>query len=165
MTEYIWVNRWDEFQTFQTKRNKPWAPPWIRNYTAQLSDDRYLDLTDRQRALLHDLRMVFAVTRGRLRRDTPTIARYRHRQTRDEDLAALNHAGFIEFCSGTVLEQRRNAFWNRSTLEVDKKENRKEQTQPTQPVVKGAGETGWVGPQTEEEPEPFPTVELKEIPW
>ena len=23
---WIWVNRWDEFQTYQTKRGKPWAP-------------------------------------------------------------------------------------------------------------------------------------------
>jgi hypothetical protein len=135
---YIWVTRWDDFQTYQKKRGRPWAPPWIRNYTAQLSDARYLDLTDRQRALLHDLRMVFAMTRGQLRHDAATIARYRHRQTRDEDLVALNHAGFIEVCSGTVLERKLNMFRNRSVLEVEEK--RKEPIPPS--VVKGAGENG-----------------------
>jgi hypothetical protein len=161
MDEYIWVTRWPEFQTFQKKRGKPWAPPWIRTYTAQLSDERYLDLTDRQRALLHDLRMVFAVTRGRLRRDAPTIARYRQRQTRDEDLVALNHAGFIEFCSGTVLEQKRNAFWNRSSLEVEVDVEEKEPLLPS--VVRGAGENGGMELETEE---PFAVPDLlKEIPW
>lgn len=117
---YIWIVRWGDFQTYQTKRGKQWSPPWIKNHVGQLADDRYLDLSDRQRALLHDLRMVFAMTRGRLRRDAPTIARYRHRQTRDEDLEALNRAGLIEFCSGTVLEQKWDAFWNGSNPEVDK---------------------------------------------
>ncbi len=116
---YIWVNRWDEFQSFQKKRGKPWAPPWIKTYTAQLVDNRYLDLTDRQRALLHDLRMIFAMTSGRLRYDTRTISFHRHRRTCDADLEALNHAGLISFCSGTVLEQRRNMFWNRSNPEVE----------------------------------------------
>ena len=117
--EYIWVNKWDEFQTFQRKRGKPWSPPWIKTYLAQLSDERYLELTDRQRALLHDVRMVFAMTRGRTPCDHRTLSHYRQVRTYYADLVALNHAGFIDLCSGTEVERRRAAFWNRSATEEE----------------------------------------------
>ncbi len=116
---YIWITRWEDFQTFQRKRGKPWAPPWIKTYLAQLHDDRYLALTDRQRALLHDLRCIFAVTLGRVPRDSAAVTHHRHRQTFRSDLDALNHAGLIQYCSGTELERRRALFWNRSVTEVE----------------------------------------------
>jgi hypothetical protein len=158
---YIWVTRWDDFQTFQKKRGKPWAPPWIRNYIAQLSDDRYLDLTDRQRALLHDLRMVFAMTKGRTRYDHRTISSFRRRRTRYADLEALNHAGFIEFCSGTVLEQKRAAFWNSSGLEVEVEVEEKNPPNPTRSKTTG---DGWVGIQNGETPEPLYGDLLRDMP-
>jgi hypothetical protein len=158
---YIWVNRWDEFQTFQIKRGKPWAPPWIRTYTAQLSDERYLDLTDRQRALLHDLRMVFAMTKGRTRCDHRTIGQYRHIRTRYADLEALNHAGFIDICSRTVLERKRNAFWNSSTLEV---EVEVEQINPPNPKRSKTTGDGWVGTQNGETAEPVYGDILQDMP-
>lgn len=56
---YVWITRWDEFQHYKPERDR--APAWIKDYTKQMNDDRYLRLTDRQRALLRDLRDVFAV--------------------------------------------------------------------------------------------------------
>ncbi len=110
--QYIWISRWEEFQHYAPNPER--GPAWIKNYTAQLSDERYLDLTDRQRALLHDVRAVFAVTRGRLSRSTAVVSRHRHRQTFRSDLDALNDAGLIEFCSREVLEQRLEMFYSRS---------------------------------------------------
>lgn len=124
MTEplYIWVNRWDDFQNYQRKRGKPWAPPWLMNHTRQLDDDRYLDLTAAERGLLHDLRLEFARTRLDLRSDTTRLSRRLGYKVYTSQLQRLNDAGFITICSRTVLEQFRNAFWNGSSLEVEVEE-------------------------------------------
>jgi hypothetical protein len=102
--EWVWISRWEDFQHYQPERDR--APAWIKDYTKQLSDYRYLALTDRQRALLSDLRRSFAVTSGWVPRSVAVISRHRHRQTFRSDLEALNHAGFIEFCSRESLENR-----------------------------------------------------------
>lgn len=117
---YIWVNRWEEFQVYHRKRNKTWAPPWIRVYTRLLDDHNYLGLTARQRGLLHDVWLLFAKTRLELGLSPARIGRMLGYETlRMRDFEALNQAGFLDFCSRTVLEQRRNAFWNGSALEVE----------------------------------------------
>jgi hypothetical protein len=138
---YIWVNRWPDFQTFQKKRNKPWAPPWIRTYTKLLDDKAYQDLPPETRSLLHGLWMLFARSRLTLPKDTRHLSRNLHQRVLTQQLDRLNHAGFIDFCSGTVLEQKRNAFWNSSTLEVEVEVEEKTPTYlPTE--VRGAARNG-----------------------
>ena len=88
---YVWITRWEDFQHYEPRRDR--GPAWIKDHTAQLSDERYLRLTDRQRALLQDLRRGFAMTRGRLPDDCRMITRQRNSQTRRSDLDALNDAG------------------------------------------------------------------------
>jgi hypothetical protein len=100
---YIWIARWNEFQHYAPARDR--GPAWIKDYTAQLDDGRYLRLSDRQRALLRDIRDVFAVLRGQLPDDTRMITRRRGSQTRRVDLEALSDAGFIEFVSRPALER------------------------------------------------------------
>ena len=107
--EYIWITRWEDFQHYQPVRER--GPAWIKDYTAQLDDERYLRLTDRQRALLRDLRDIFAASRGWVSHDAPMIARRRNAQTRHVDLLALNHAGFIEFHSRASLELTLEKFY------------------------------------------------------
>jgi hypothetical protein len=107
--QYIWISRWEDFQHYAPKRDR--GPAWIKDYTAQLSDERYLRLTDRQRALLRDLRDVFATMRGRLPDDAAMITRQRNSQTRRGDLSALNRAGFIQFLSRRSLEHRLDEFY------------------------------------------------------
>ncbi len=102
--EWIWISRWEDFQHYKPERDR--GPAWIKDYPKQLVDSRYLELTDRQRALLADIRRVFAMTAARLPRDTRVVSRYRHRQTFRSDLETLNHAGYIEFVSREGLEQR-----------------------------------------------------------
>lgn len=118
---YIWATRWDEFQTYHTKRGKTWTPPWIRVYARLLDDHNYLGLTLRQRAILHGIWLALARARLVLG-SSPASVRFAlgDPTVRARDLEALNNAGFIEFCSRTVLEQKRHMFWNCSNLEVEK---------------------------------------------
>lgn len=130
MDEFIWVHRWDEFQTFQKKRGKPWAPPWFKMYSRILDDAAYLSLTPETRSLLVGIWTLFARSRLTVPKDTRYLSRQLHQKVLTRQLDSLNHAGFITFCSGTVLEQRRNAFWNGSTPEV---EVEKEEETPPHP--------------------------------
>lgn len=131
--QWIWIAKWDEFQHYKPEPHKP--PAWIKDYTKQLRDDRYLALTDRQRALLRDLRDVFAVTFGRVPRDTRAVSRHRHSQTLNSDIDALNHAGFIDIISREVLEQRLEHFY--SPLKSKSKKESKET--PLPPSDEGDG--------------------------
>lgn len=115
--DFIWLSRWETFQHYKPDPER--GPKWIKTHTAQLADSRYLDLTDRQRALLHDLRMMFATFRGRVPCDAPMIARHRGRHTRDVDLDSLNHAGLVEFVSRATLERRLEQLYSRSRAEVE----------------------------------------------
>jgi hypothetical protein len=107
--EWIWICRWEEFQHYPPERDRP--PAWIKDYPKQMLDDRYLQLTDRQRALIRDLRDVFSMTHGRLADDRRMIARRRGVHTRDADLQALNDAGLIEIVSRETLDQRLEKFY------------------------------------------------------
>lgn len=136
---YIWIVRWHEFQTYQKKRGKPWAPPWLMDHTRQLDDDRYLDLTAAERGLLHDLRLEFARTRLDLRSDTTRLSRRLGYKVYTSQLERLNDAGFIVLCSRTVLEQFRNAFWNGSSLEVEEEREQPEPAPEPEANYAGAG--------------------------
>lgn len=132
--EFIWITRWDEFQTFQKKRGKPWAPPWVKLYTRILDEPAYLDLSPETRSLLVGLWALFGRSRGTVAKDTRRLSQQLHQRVTKAQLDSLNHAGWLTFCSGTVLEQKRNAFWNSSALEVDVEED-KDKTRNPNPGV------------------------------
>jgi hypothetical protein len=117
--DWIWVNRWEEFQSFQVKRGKPWAPPWIRLYPQLLGDDDFLALTESEQLLLLKLFMLFSSQRQVVANDTRSLSRRCGQRVLKRHVDSLNHAGYIDLCSRTVLERRRNAFWNGSILEVE----------------------------------------------
>lgn len=130
---YIWICRWPEFQHYAPSRDR--GPAWIKDYTAQLDDERYIRLSDRRRALLGDIRRVFATMRGRLPDDARMITRQRCSQTRRVDLDALSDAGFIEFVSRDVLDQRLEDLYAsraraRGREEVEKEEEEEEEETP-----------------------------------
>ncbi len=116
---YIWVSRWSDFQTYTLKRGKPWAPPWVKLYTRILDDPAYLDLTPETRSLLVGIWALFGRTRGTITKDTRRLSRQLSQRVTERQLETLNHAGFIQFCSGTVREQFWNAFVNGSTPDVE----------------------------------------------
>jgi hypothetical protein len=113
---YIWIPRWKDFQHYRPKRER--GPAWIKTYTAQLDDARYLALTDSQRALLHDLRLMFALYRARLPLNRRSITLRRNLTPYQRHLDALNHAGLIEFISRETLEERLEKLYNREREEV-----------------------------------------------
>lgn len=123
---YIWVNRWEEFQTFQNKRGKPWAPEWIKLYPRLFDNDAFIELPENTRLLLIGLFVLFSRTRGELLVHTRSLSRRLNQRVTKQQLETLSHAGFIDFCSRTVLERRRNAFWNSSVLDVDIEVDREE---------------------------------------
>ena len=151
--QYIWIRRWDEFQTMQKKRGKPWAPPWVKLYLSLLDQPAYIDLSPENRSLLVGLWMLFARTRGTVTKETRKLSRQLHQRVTERQLAALNHDGFIDFCSGTVLEQRRNAFWNSSALEVEVEKELG--PLPPEETSRAEAETNGNGLH----------ITLKEIPW
>ena len=132
---YIWINRWEEFQTFQQRRGKPWAPPWIRIYPRILDDHTFTDLPEHTQLLLVKLWMVFSTTRQRIPNDTRWLSRRLGQRVTKPQLKLLNHAGYIQVCSGTVLEQRRNLFWNGSALELEVEEEKKQPTPNPNPEL------------------------------
>jgi hypothetical protein len=111
---YIWIARWGEFQHYKLEPHR--APAWIKQYTRQL-DDRYLDLTPGERALLHDLRAEFARARSELRADPQRLSSRIGTTVYRRQLERLNDAGFIEFLSRTALEQRLEELYASSSPE------------------------------------------------
>lgn len=90
---WIVIPRWDEFQHRDMARSK--VPPWIRNWTRLLNDDAYLSLTAHQRAVLHGLWMLYALTRRQVSANTASLSRQLNVRVSSRQLQALNQAGFI----------------------------------------------------------------------
>jgi hypothetical protein len=109
---WIWVEKWGEFQTFQEKKGKPWAPPWIKVYHSLLDEPNYIALTPETRSLLEGIWKLFARTRGTLRKDTRNLSRQLNQRVTEQQLQRLNHAGWIPVCAGPVLEIHRRPKQN-----------------------------------------------------
>ena len=120
------------------KRGRPWAPPWIKIYPRLLDEPRFMALTPETRMLLVGLFMLFSRTRGTVTKDTRNLSRQLSQRVTDRQLQALNEAGWIRFCSGTVREQLWNVFWNGSSLEV---EVEVEEPPTPEPLPKGVAAT------------------------
>lgn len=115
--DYIWISRWEDFQHYRPERDRP--PAWIKDYTKQMTDARYLRLSDRQRALLVDLRRIHATTSLRTPCDHTVIGRHRQMRTFKSDLDALRQAGFIEYVSRRTLEQRLDQLYSSPRARVE----------------------------------------------
>jgi hypothetical protein len=97
MNDWIVIPKWHTFQHYGVHRR----PPWIKNYTALLHKDEYLELPLSTRGLLHGIWLAYADTNGRLRvSDVPHYCRGR---ARDGHLKALSHAGLIDFRASKPL--------------------------------------------------------------
>ncbi len=116
---FVWVCRWEDFQHYLPKRDR--GPVWIKDYTAQLDDDRYLSLNAHQRAVLHDIRIAFASARGKLPKDTRKLSNKLSIRVTKPTLEALNDAGFVEFLSREVLDNRLEKLYSRSRSKSKKK--------------------------------------------
>ncbi len=150
MNDYIWIVRWGDFQHYKPERDR--APAWLKTYTKELDDERYLRLTTHQRALLHDLRRAFARTHGRLARDSRQLTHRFHVRVTSAQLEALNHAGFIDFCSREVLEHRLELLYTSRARdrahhpEVEEEKEQEPSVQPsTREPARPTADTPWDG--------------------
>lgn len=120
MNEARWiiVRNWDRFQHYKDR-----DPPWIKDYTEQLDDPAYLELTGVQRAALQGIRLKYATSRRQVRDSTRLLSRQLNMRVTRETLEALNHAGFIEFSASKPLadcKQDASARATREEAETDK---------------------------------------------
>lgn len=107
MTDDRWIviPRWDEFQHYKNRE-----PIWIKTFVRQLHDDNYMDLSQSQRGLLHDLRIMFAQSNGQL-----SEARAKRRLCGSDaearwwrsNLEAIEQAGLLELAASRPLPQRK----------------------------------------------------------
>lgn len=122
---YLWIVNWEKHQDALRKRGKPWSPPWVKLEPSLLDHDDFNALPAGTQLVFLKLLMLFARARLVLASDPRRLSRQLGVRVTSQQLESLNHAGFIEFCSRTVLEHRRAMFWNRSNLE----KRREEQTE------------------------------------
>ena len=102
---YIDICNWNRFQHKDIWRKSGGRPPWIKAYTALLHDDGWLSLSESQRGILLGLWLMYAsagqsineVTARRLLSTNKVASRHFL-----SNLAALNHAGFIEFVAQPI---------------------------------------------------------------
>ena len=92
MTDYIHVEKWEEFQHYKDRR-----PPWIKVYTDLHHRDAFLDLTLAQRAILLGIWIEFAASGGEIELSTRKLSQRLGARVTQDHLEALNHAGFIRF--------------------------------------------------------------------
>ena len=129
---WLWVVRWDEFQHYKPERDH--GPAWIKSYSRQLDDDRFLDLSLALRGLLESLRLALGRAGGRLPNDTQSISRRIGAKVRREQIEALCDAGLIEVCSRATLEQRLEQFYA-SRAPARSRRTREEEKEPEQEAL------------------------------
>jgi hypothetical protein len=97
--EWIVVPNWKCFQHYGWARH----PAWIKNYTALLRKEEYLELTLAERGLLHGIWLAYADRRGVLhRRDVHTLSRARPSVV-SRTLETLRDAGLIVLSASRPL--------------------------------------------------------------
>lgn len=101
--QYIVFKGWSDFQHYGTRANVA----WIKNYTALLKDDAYLELPLPTRGLLHSLWLLNATTTSPIPTRTSYISRALGQRVLTTQLKLLNQAGFIEFVASKELARRK----------------------------------------------------------
>jgi len=95
---WIVVRNWERFQHYRDR-----TPVWIKVYTELLDDPNYLTLTLAERGILQGLWLMTANSRGIVPRSTSYLSRKLGGKIRDQQLASLNHAGYITFSASKPL--------------------------------------------------------------
>jgi hypothetical protein len=160
---YISVRNWRKFQHYDPEKR---TPPWIKNYTELMSSDAYLNLAAGPRAVLHGIWLEYASSQCELSLDTVSLTRRLNLRVTRDHLELLNQAGFLDFVASKALAEgyRGASARARATeTEVETEGEVEKENPPTPPVVRGAGENGWVG--DEHQGDPLVPDLLKEIPW
>lgn len=101
---FIVIPSWEKLQHYKDR-----DAPWIKNYTRLLSHHHYLTLTSHQRGVLHGVWLAYASGNRHLTANTRSLSRRLNVRVTSRDLAALNHAGFIQLVASTHKEEAASA--------------------------------------------------------
>lgn len=119
-TKYFRIRNWPKFQGYKRR-----GPEWIKDYVAQLDDEDYTSLTLNQRAVLRDLRLLYA-RRGRpMPWDSAWIGGQLSADCRATGVAlkALLSKKFIELCPETVAQRESQSQRKRTKNKSDGESN------------------------------------------
>lgn len=155
---YIHIRNWDGFQHPDVTRNRKTAVPWIKDATAQLTDEDYLGLTFAERGILQGLRLQYATNRGRgIDRSTTNLLRLFAQRVTNVQIERLNHAGFIEISASKDASNTQADLRKKGRLDVEEDVDREEEQEnpnPTPPIASNATKNGSGGDENEERVEP-----------
>lgn len=90
---WIVVRNWKEYQHPDVLRTK--TPAWIKLSTSIAHDQEFMELNLRRRAILLQLFVEYAMSRGQLTDNTRTLSQRLHGRVTNADIQAFVHAGFI----------------------------------------------------------------------
>ena len=118
---YIHIRNWERFQHPDAGRTQNRGLPWIKGYTAQLTDEDYVELTFADRGLLESLRLQYATNRGRGINEVSTnLHRLFGQRVRKEQLERLNHAGFIYLSASKYASNMQAQIETERKIETEK---------------------------------------------
>lgn len=160
---FIRIPGWEKYQHYKDR-----DAPWIKTYTRLLHDDDWLTLTGHRRGVLLGIWLMYASSNGRLTADHVRISHQLEVRVTPEDLAALNHAGFIEIVASThkedsasgLLATRAPAHSQEAEAEAETQNqptNQASEARPPTPAATANNGHGW---QAEEHEEGDPDIDL-----
>lgn len=162
MTAYISVRNWRNFQHYDPAKR---TPPWIKVYTELLDDEDYLQLTVRQRGILHGIWLLYAESRSKLGSNAARLGRrLGDPSVRRRDLDALEQAGFITFVASAALAEGYHVATPEVEVETETETPPTHQRLQETPEESSPTKNGRVGGDIEEE-EILPGDVFQEIPW
>lgn len=91
---WIVIRHWEDFQAYNDR-----TVPWIRVYAELQHSDQWLQLPAGRRGMLTSLWLEYMMSRCRLPADTRELSRRLNARIRQDDLEALNQAGFLDVLS------------------------------------------------------------------
>jgi hypothetical protein len=129
--DWIVIPKWNRYQHYK-KRDVP----WIKDYCAQLHNAAYRELSFAQRGLLHDLRLLYALSHKQLPMDSKKLASLCGERLLNVQLERLNHAGFIDIVSREMLGQSSTTYYSKSESSPATQggDNSRELEPPTEPL-------------------------------
>lgn len=106
---------WNRTQTY--KRS---SPRWIKTYASRVLDDSYRALSPLERAALHGLELLYAITGTPVRLDVKSLNSKLGLRTYLATWEALNHAGFVDLMDSlTVPPEQSRAEQSKEEREAE----------------------------------------------
>jgi hypothetical protein len=114
---WVVIPHWERFQHYGDRR-----PVWVKNYTEQLDNEDYLELSVTARGLLNDLRLLYAKRKKQVPNSPSLLSHLLGYKVTSRDINRLCKAGFLEISASKPASESASESARDSTrsLEVDK---------------------------------------------